>query len=131
MKETLVTIEVAKLAKECGFNWGVNNVYNQNGNFTYFGLDKYDENNTDYNLISAPTQSLLQKWLREEKNIVVHINYDCRKTNFKGLWRWGYTVYFENGQIESNGIETYEGALKEGLLTALKHMKNANNNTNT
>lgn len=88
MQEYLISFETAKLAKEKGFNIEVKTYFD----FKKFGikpveffgklnandLTKWDDDlrqNTSANYISAPTQSLLQKWLREKHKIILIINY--------------------------------------------------------
>lgn len=83
MKEQLISYETAKLAKEAGFPADeIFYVYSENGTYKlpsgrsgdYY--EGYCEHGTLYELcevedpspIPAPTQSLLQKWLREEHN---------------------------------------------------------------
>lgn len=71
--EEICTYEVCKLAKEKGFRETVGWYYNTNG----LKLLKRGCNGGNPNLInglySAPTQSLLQRWLREEKRIDIEI----------------------------------------------------------
>ena len=62
--EELVIYEVAKLAKEKGFDVPTDFCYEQSGCLVRVGS------------ISAPTQSLLQRWLREEKGIIVEVFVD-------------------------------------------------------
>ncbi len=107
-KEEIVSFETAKLAREKG-------------------LDKF--NGEDF-LVLAPTQSLLQKWLREEHNIWINILPECysyglqinmailcvemdgekAKSTHKSTGWWG-----DNGEYP-----TYEDALEDGLQQALK-----------
>ena len=66
MEEQLITFETAKLAYDIKLN-GYNSIfpgfnYNENGELKGYS-DKY----------VAPTQSLLQRWLREKHNIDVLI----------------------------------------------------------
>ena len=67
MEEQLISFETAKLAKEKGFTYAYE-FYDKEGNIVDFGIvggwtDCHDEN------YAAPTQSLLQKWLREKHDI--------------------------------------------------------------
>lgn len=83
MKEQLITFETAKLAKEKGFNWETF-YYRQKsaviGDETILPLVKVNESN-DWNnafkhavpYYSIPTQSLLQKWLRDIHSIHIII----------------------------------------------------------
>lgn len=141
MEEKLITFETAKLAKEKGFDWILLNYYH-----TYPSLDvPFVEINEveiliknyknpynpyrNYNIkkaengvenYSAPTQSLLQKWLREVHNIhVCAITFD----NSKG--KYTISVIFNNEEYYNNResqiwFETYEDALESGLQESLK-----------
>ena len=64
--------------------------------------------------IDAPTQSLLQKWLREEHQLYVLINY-VNKEQFN----WEINM-FQHGEYGIGFRGNYEEALEAGLLTALK-----------
>lgn len=99
MKEEIVSFGIAKLAKEKGFKLGTNFYYEnsltesideedeKSGPFGweigeinlgtgYFinNDDRVDFSNDNWFLCSAPTQSQLQKWLREEHNLHVYTN---------------------------------------------------------
>ena len=137
MKNTLINFETAKLAKKKGFNKKVlfSYEYSDKKSFLYCGGVLYNSSknkygyteNLEYNLYnhnshkklkvySAPSQSLLQKWLREKHNIEVYII------------PWIYnnkTVYdfFVNYEGESRAYSTYELALESGLLEGLKLIK--------
>ena len=72
-------------------------------------------------LVLAPTQSLLQKWLREVHKISIKI--DDYYTNSRV--RFDYNIC-ELGSQEDNPVgifETYEEALETGLYQALKQIK--------
>lgn len=90
MKEQLISLETAKLAKLKGFKElcfhyysedGLQSPYLQNGSITDtdFTVELDDlleqHNNSFHNTESAPTQSLLQKWLRDKHNIHIHLEY--------------------------------------------------------
>ncbi|HSH24898.1 MAG TPA: hypothetical protein VLA13_05095, partial [Massilibacterium sp.] len=74
MKEQLVTYETAKLAMENGFPQkdGVD-YYLENGNLSTAPFTDYINGKT---IATAPTQSLLQKWLREEHNTQICVRSD-------------------------------------------------------
>ena len=123
MKDTRITFETAKLAKEKGFPQEPNRrkvpYYNYKGEFngdvTDF-LRKYlrEEDTSDVESVSAPTQSLLSKWLREEHNIHL-IAY--KNINIDG-YDWCYIT--TDGITNINSYKTYEEALEAGLQEALK-----------
>jgi hypothetical protein len=64
IREEICTYEVAKLAKEKGFNEPTDFCYEQNGCLVRCGS------------IAAPTHSLLQRWLREERGIIIEVFVD-------------------------------------------------------
>ena len=72
--EYYVSLEVAKLLKEAGFDWKCREYYH---NFTTTGWSlSFDDNFINWqqegdNYLSAPTLDVAQRWLREVKNISV------------------------------------------------------------
>ena len=124
MEDTLITFETAKLAKEKGFSQETNRLeipyYNYKGEFkgdvSDWRIRKYirGENTSDIEFVSAPTQSLLAKWLREEHNIHL-IAY--KNINIDG-YDWCYIT--TDGITNINSYKTYEEAYEIGLQEALK-----------
>ena len=116
MKEELIKVETAKLAKEKGLNIDVNNFY-INGNVVYW-MDLDHTKNTD-SVYLAPTQSLLQKWLREEHNLyfgalpIVHNDVRNKASYFRPTKNDCCMYNFKR-------CNTYEEALEKGLIEALK-----------
>lgn len=116
IRDELVTYEVAKLAREKGFNEKCYHYYQK-------GVLESDECFNRYNkgvdnVCSAPTQSLLQRWLREEKGIHIGIGTD-------GGNDWCYiTVVIATGHTEynTNIFPTYELALEDALKYALENL---------
>ena len=127
MTEEFVTLETAKLLKEKGFKEDV---------FTFYEVDcvegdmilseTYDESenfNEKNDCLSAPTQSLAQKWLRETKNIHICV-YNC-------ACGYGYEISkADNGTHMASSVykgtndgeewDSYEEALEAGIQEALK-----------
>lgn len=127
MTEEFVTLETAKLLKEKGFKEDV---------FTFYEVDcvegdmilaeTYDESenfNEKNDCLSAPTQSLAQKWLRETKNIHICV-YNC-------ACGYGYEISkADNGTHITSSVyegpndggkwDIYEEALEAGIWEALK-----------
>ena len=83
-------------------------------------FNEIDFNDEHYNesCISAPTQSLVQKWLRDKHNIIVNVNYDFAYTH-----NWGCEIW-KNDILDNNkGIrDSYEDALEYGLDCALSNL---------
>ena len=133
MEDTLINFETAKLAKDKGFNWKVSLHYESNGNRFF---DKVECNFNNVELIcSAPTQSLLQKWLREVHNINVESNYLPNIKKYRCLFipmtlkkpseystpRTAFTSRLN--YLGKENYNTYEKALEAGLQEALKLIK--------
>ena len=135
MKEQLIEFETAKLAKEKGFDfvtpifWRVSESMCVDKN--HFGSTEKiqlvncgNQNETDWTDYPAPTQSLLQKWLRDEHDIDVYIIPNgMRDKNINDrLYHpqlWVKDLY----QTELHSKNTYEQALEQGLINALKLIK--------
>ena len=77
--ECYVSLEVAKLLKEAGFDWECKEYYY---NFATTGWSlSFDDNFVNWNswserYISAPTLDVAQRWLREVKQLDISIHYD-------------------------------------------------------
>lgn len=158
MKEELVSFETAQLAKEKGFNIPTYTSYidgkfheNENEPNGYDGWDLADKQNWNKNswvfskeggscfgckldninyfeACSAPTQSLLQRWLREEHDIHIYTEpyWDEDNLNdpptYQATWI-GEDIPEEEIEEDFNYFKTYEEALEIGLLEALKLIK--------
>ncbi len=125
MEDTRITFETAKLVKEKGFPQEPNKLkipyYNYKGEFkgdVKDWLRKYlrKEDTSDVESVSAPTQSLLAKWLREKHNIIILVLYDG-KTFYYQIQRkeWEDCII----QFDLTLNQTYEEAYEIGLYQAL------------
>ena len=79
--ECYISLEVAKLLKEAGFDWKCNGVFLSEDGTQYAFIEAdaaCDNNNSKYNPynISAPTLEIAQRWLREVKHLDISIYYD-------------------------------------------------------
>lgn len=121
MKEQLISFETAKLAKEKGFDesclywYGEEDTWGEKEKLkTPISLQTHKNSKSPKDTYSAPSQSLLQKWLRE----VYHINIGCIPA-YGGYTYW-INNYYDISWIRYN---SYEEALKQGLHEALKLIK--------
>jgi hypothetical protein len=106
MQEQLISFETAKLANKKGFFEFTEKRYNKKGTFDYSKSWS----------ISASTQSLLQKWLREEHNIHVTLTL----TSYSNEYMYEICRK-EKSPIKQKELNfTYEEALEKGLLEGLK-----------
>ena len=139
--EEICTYEVCKLAKEKGFPqdpdkndhclmycWdGLRNIHPL-AMWIVWEMEEYDHDN----LYAAPTQSLLQRWLREEKGIVIDVvldwQYNIEVEEIRYQHRIGSNRRMTIGGVQTRGIvcdryfATYELALEDALKYALENL---------
>ena len=115
MKKELIKFETAKLAKEKGFI-----IYTDK----FYANDKSLRDSTNYDkkiewLADAPTQSLLQRWLRVEHklDVIVSVVYTGDGKRYHCDL---FTTYMSS---LPSIFKTYEEAFEEGLQEALKLIK--------
>lgn len=143
MQDELVGLEVALLAKEKGFNIDQpKGFYNHGDSKLILWVDSERYNEQKDFIAFAPTQSLLQKWLRENHEIHVH-----SKIEFTGTdeWEFSYKIkylpkdkfeakrrspefkevysYVESPSGYIGAWRTYEEALEIALTKALTLIK--------
>ena len=99
MKEELISLETAKLAKEKGFNevcqYGFNEKIQER-------IEMYNFNKENL-LISSPSQCLLAKWLREKHNIKVEILFIPSMDDLKEWYLWN--IYDKDADESFNMLE--------------------------
>lgn len=119
--EEICTYEVCKLAKEKGFNEPTFDWYDYTG-FYHKGFIPHELHECPrYKEYYAPTQSLLQRWLREEKGL--HINVDYNHPNKS----WTPTIIRmcciptrdTPYRLDLPSSSSYEVALEKALIYAL------------
>lgn len=125
--EEICTYEVAKLAKEKGFNIPTHYAYNENCQKAMYMELCLNRNTKDSHSISAPTQSLLQRWLREEKGVAIEI-VALPATYISGLFEYKHSVFWNsNGhymeaEYDDRIFGTYELALEDALKYTLENL---------
>ena len=126
MQEQLISFETAKLAKEKGYNIPSDLTFKSTGEEytgTYFSSDP--------NIFFRPTQSLLQKWLREEHCIFVTA-LPYRDYEEKVELCFYYSLVQDSEELDdilcneqnlnasTKNYPSYEEAIEVGLQKALK-----------
>ena len=109
--EEICTYEVAKLAKEKGFDVPTPKNY------------RHERGET----CNAPTQSLLQRWLREEKGLCISVEaYPTLAIMGKVCFAWVAKSRSDGHFMKSNDslltFSTYELALEDALAYSLKNL---------
>jgi len=151
MKEQLISFKIAKLAKKKGFNepclYGYDSScfdrlvvlsddredLKRNSDFEE-GVIPTDEGDIKFYLYTAPTQSLLQKWLREEHDMHILIEpfYDGDDVMTAPLKFISTIFYTREEQVaktidekpkDSDIFNSYENALEDALFESLKLIK--------
>lgn len=125
MEEQLISFETAKLAKEKDFNELCDFLYHDDGNRDRVGnANNLDEE--EFISYACPTQSLLQKWIREiyKINILIHpnqMNNNPITYVYCLHYKYGYQSKMTNWSKFK--YSSYEEALEIGLQEALKLIK--------
>jgi hypothetical protein len=127
MQDKLIKFETAKLAKDKGFDWHTRYFSDANGKIEIEWFIEKHLNISDFEL-KIPTQSLLQKWLREVHDIEVLISIfpKIMREKMNKEKYCGYVLNENwNPTVPSNGTfrKTYEEALEAGLKEALNLIK--------
>ena len=136
MKEEIISFEAAKLAKKTGFSEACKNWYNFSGLLIKeASTAQYPSNDKRFPSYSAPTQSLLQRWLREKHDLFVSISswfgrdleykYNIEEICIIGDWKRDLKNNYDN-----ESYITYEQALEAGLLEALNIIIKDESNSN-
>ena len=117
MKDELISFETAKLAKEKGFRIYTNNVYDFKGRLNTMSLIRSVSES-----IAAPTQSLLQRWLREVHGLELYTQTSIGKSyHIYAILTPGASDWLD-GEVKviNKHFKTYEESIEVGLLEALK-----------
>ncbi len=131
MKESLITFDLAVLAKQKGFNlescrngWHgdfgplVGDDYPFLGTYSYYVRCLC--NNKEEHQIQRPTQSELQTWLRDDEKVMVWLEPVGKDNHDSVLWTWKLIDWSKNNDTVDGFCKlSYEDALEAGLITAL------------
>ena len=137
MKEELISFETAKLAKEKGFGVKTKKSFMGRKEYSAYNLRKGEdrvfekleprlissdcEDNNNYIVCYAPTQSLLQRWLREKHNIFLNLYFESiLHYHYVNIVRWNEIGIRVKNKINHFEFNSYEEALEIGLQKALK-----------
>lgn len=124
--EQFIELETAKLAKKAGFDWRTYPHYQDVYGDELLEAGLSGNWNQYKDCYSAPTQSVLQQWLREVKGISVEVyhvivwveGHDSSLAN-----KWNYCACHLNSNesdiLSSDNFNTYEAALEVGLQKGL------------
>ncbi len=118
MTEQLVSFDTAELAMQKRFHIKCDKIYNhikEVWSTHYKDMSNDDPDPGAY--CTAPTQSLLQKWLREVHKILLWVEPIATD-------KWEFGINYPNGGFgDAKEYKTFEEALEVGLQEALKLIK--------
>ena len=127
MKDEYVKFETAKLLKEKGFDWECYGTYNiiEEVLMNEHSVTVISHTNKNSTLgdawISAPTQQMAMRWLREEKGIHIY------PIPANGYYYYAsiyieYGNQFHNRILSKSGRKAYEDAVEAALEYVLKNL---------
>jgi len=120
MEEQLISFKTAKLAKNKGFrqHQGHLKMYRDEDGYLFDNIGPaYDiEGHCSY----APTQSLLQKWLREKHEMLIRPDHSYFPSFKDREWYCSVKFKYDKWKRACKGRNSYEEALEHGLQKALK-----------
>ena len=121
MEERLCSFETSMMAKEKGFNIPQRICCVSINGQTYHEIWTDSIVDTDEVLCYQPTQTILQKWLREQHSIEAYA-LPSYTDNGKYVWEVLKQRRLKTSQtsITKSYFDTYEDALEEGLKEGLK-----------
>ena len=120
--DEICTYEVCKLAREKGFDVQTFDWYDYTGNYNKGFIPHKLHECPRYKEYYAPTQGLLQRWLREEKGYYVYPYYDNNE------FKWTYSTREKTGDMwillvgETPNFDEYEEAMEAGLKFVLENL---------
>lgn len=123
--EEICTYEVAKLAKEKEFP--LRKVIKQDGRAFFYEVPQSHPDWANCDAWYLPTQSLLQRWLREEKGVVIEVmclptTRTSSKYEYKRHLYWGSDGHYMESEYGDEIFDTFELALEDALKYALENL---------
>lgn len=131
--ECYVSLEVAQLLKETGFDWSCNHAICCNST-SYPNLKEGDVLEYNYlecselmkgkkpHMLLCPTLEVAQRWLREVKGILLYMT--PKRVNMEWKWGFWYIDLRDKTNIEqrysTKNFNTYEKAQETGIKKALE-----------
>lgn len=124
--EEICTYEVCKLAKNKGFNVQTFGWYDYMGNYRKGFIPHELHECPQYKEYYAPTQSLLQRWLREERGVIVEVFVDDDSNmpltynihQYKD-WNWECVCHHHGNYY---AVNDWELCLEDALKYALENL---------
>ena len=126
--DEICTYEVCKLAKEKGFDVQTFDWYDYTGNYHKGFIPHELHECPRYKEYYAPSQSLLQRWLREERGVTICVDIfdDGWFFDISTFYKQDTGVYEVDIPYKSSNVspvyDTYELALEDAIKYALENL---------
>lgn len=123
--ETYISLEVAKLLKEAGFDWEIDSLYQvypeEPVRFELVRELQFNWN-INSNVISAPTLAVAHKWLREVKGINIQIQscFDSVNCQYNVVVGYDYFIHRIDGKMTILPSDTHYKSYEESLEAGIK-----------
>ena len=111
MTDELITFTTSKLANQAGFDVPCHNTFDVIDGKLYTNMNSVGGMVDTYN---RPTQSLLQRWIRETHNIHMYVTRTRSRTKYSGVM-----CKKDSADCFIPKWKTYESALEDMLQKAL------------
>lgn len=127
IKDTRVTLKTAKLLKEFGFNekcdaYYINNASKAREYGERLNWNSKSNSTKDYQYVSAPTQTIVTKWLRQKHTILIVVSLN-KDTNMFEATTYLYSMqnHWAKLYIQPNSkYPTYEKVLEKAIYHTIK-----------
>lgn len=118
MEDQLISFETAKLAKEKGFNIPQEKCFCETQKSD---IPMWSDALPEKAIIScyAPTQTTLQRWLRERHDIFIYAHYYDTDGTVESRCFYYIKCTFDK-EVQTDKFKTYEEALEFGLRDGLR-----------
>jgi len=123
LEETIVLYETAKLAKHKGFDVATDRRFFFNSELLTKDPSPFPTK-TSKPTMYAPTQELLQKWLRETRNIEVYVLPTIDHKGDRGYTNRVLDDFIVTANIDFKQYQYYEEAMEMGLRQGLNLLPN-------
>lgn len=117
LKEDYVSLEIAKLLKEKGFDLECLSWYSTKGNLYHYADSFEMDLDGITELCSTPTLQMTMKWLREKHNVcIIPSLYDGKG----GFYCFVYTNNYRSVKVLNRRCNTYESACENAIKYCLE-----------
>ena len=120
--EDYVSLEIAKLLKEKGFDIPLNYLYNSYGKKCYATSYNWNQTLGDFQDYSCPTLQMAMKWLRETHSLHITIKIYTAPNGIVYAYeidKLGHTASFLK---EKSGFENNENACEAAIKYSLENL---------